>query len=488
MRILYLDLDTLRPDHLGCYGYNRPTSPNIDRIAAEGVRFDRYHCSDAPCLPSRAALMSGRFGIRTGVVGHGGTAADMRLEGASRGFRSRVSGEALPARLRRCGLKTVSISPFAERHSTWSFYAGFSEMHNTGMGGRESAEDVTPTALKWIEQNAGEDNWFLQLNYWDPHTPYRTPEEFGNPFADHPLPDWYTEEVLTAHRASAHPHGLREISMFDNRTDPKYPRHPGELKNMGDFRGMIDGYDCGIAYMDEHIGRIFEALGGQGVMDDLAIIISSDHGENLGELGVYADHSVADAVTTRIPMIVRWPGGVSGGVDEDLHYQLDLPPTLTELLGAEPAAGWDGETYAPAILRGESCGREYLVVSQCAHVCQRGVRFGPWMYIRSYHDGFHPFPTEMLFDVASDPHEQNDLASAHPDVCRQAVHYLNEWHDRMMKRLPEGYDTDPLWTVIKEGGPLHVRGRAREYCEYLKRTDRGSAAEDLRRRHPREFE
>ena len=110
------------------------------------------------------------------------------------------------------------------------------------------------------------------------------------------------------------------------------------------------------------------------------------------------------------------------------------------------------------------------------------------MYIRSYHDGFHPFPTEMLFDVASDPHEQNDLASAHPDVCRQAVHYLNEWHDRMMKRLPEGYDTDPLWTVIKEGGPLHVRGRAREYCEYLKRTDRGSAAEDLRRRHPREFE
>ena len=83
MRILYLDLDTLRPDHLGCYGYHRNTSPNIDRIAAEGVRFDNYHCSDAPCLPSRTALMTGRFGIHTGVVGHGGTAADMRLEGAA---------------------------------------------------------------------------------------------------------------------------------------------------------------------------------------------------------------------------------------------------------------------------------------------------------------------------------------------------------------------------------------------------------------------
>ena len=78
MRILYLDLDALRPDHLGCYGYHRNTSPNIDRIAEQGVRFDNYYCSDAPCLPSRSALTSGRYGIHTGIVGHGGTAATMR--------------------------------------------------------------------------------------------------------------------------------------------------------------------------------------------------------------------------------------------------------------------------------------------------------------------------------------------------------------------------------------------------------------------------
>lgn len=81
MRILYLDLDSLRPDHLGCYGYHRNTSPNIDSIAKEGVTFTNYYCSDAPCLPSRSALMSGRFGIHNGIVGHGGTAADMRREG-----------------------------------------------------------------------------------------------------------------------------------------------------------------------------------------------------------------------------------------------------------------------------------------------------------------------------------------------------------------------------------------------------------------------
>ena len=90
MRILMLDLDTLRPDHLGCYGYARNTSPALDSIARDGVRFDHYHCTDAPCLPSRAALISGRFGIHNGVVNHGGLAADMRPTGIDRDSRSAI--------------------------------------------------------------------------------------------------------------------------------------------------------------------------------------------------------------------------------------------------------------------------------------------------------------------------------------------------------------------------------------------------------------
>src|SRR5438132_1544012 len=76
MRVLYIDIDSLRPDHLGCYGYHRDTSPNIDRVSAEGVRFEHCHVPDAPCLPSRTALFSGRFGIHNGVINHGGAAAD----------------------------------------------------------------------------------------------------------------------------------------------------------------------------------------------------------------------------------------------------------------------------------------------------------------------------------------------------------------------------------------------------------------------------
>ena len=181
--------------------------------------------------------MSGRFGTHTGVVGHGGTAADFRIEGEKRGFADTLGRKSLPA-LRSAGMKTVLVSPFAERHSSWSFYAGFSEMYNTGFGGLESAELVTPTALDWIQRNASKDDWFLHINYWDPHTPYRAPEDFGNPFKDDPLPTWITEEVLAAHQQSVGPHTAQEVSMYDDYTDPRYPRHPGAVRDMSDLRRM----------------------------------------------------------------------------------------------------------------------------------------------------------------------------------------------------------------------------------------------------------
>jgi len=487
MKILYLDLDTLRADHLGCYGYHRNTSPNIDRIAREGVRFTNYYCSDAPCLPSRAALMTGRSGIHTGVMNHSDTTADLRLEGPGRGFRDRLATEAFAASLNKAGFKTVSISPFAERHSAWWSYAGFSEMHNTGKCGMESAEEVTPTVLKWIEQNAAEDNWFLHVNYWDAHGPYRAPKEFGNPFENDPPPPWLTEEVLAEHRKFAGPYSAHEVIVFDTDFGPgtDWPRNPGEMKDLNDIKGLFDGYDCGIRYMDGYIGRLFASLEAQGILDDVAIIISADHGESMGELGVYQVHGCADQATCQIPMIVRWPGGKAGHVDTGLHYNLDLAPTLSELLGKPPMPSWDGQSYAPAVLEGAECGRPSLVISQCALTCQRGVRFGPWLYIRTYHDGIHLYPDEMLFNIEEDPHEQRDLAETRPELCREAVYILNQWHDDMMKTMP--YDTDPLWTVMKEGGPAHARGDLRTYCERLKATGRGDAIEELKRRHPGEF-
>ncbi|MHB9032309.1 MAG: sulfatase family protein [Anaerolineae bacterium] len=489
MRILYLDLDTLRPDHLGCYGYIRNTSPNIDRIAAGGMRFERVYCSDAPCLPSRAALTTGRFGIHNGVVNHGGTQADRPSEGPGRGFRdSLTNGGSWVNLLRSAGLHTCYVGGFGERHSAYWYYAGFHEIYDTAHGGMESAEEVTPTALDWIERHAQDDNWYLHVNYWDAHTPYRAPADFPNYFADDPLPAWLTAETLAAHRQLAGPHGAREVNMYDNRTYPQWPRHPGEVRDLDDWRRLIDGYDTGIRYMDNHIGRLLDALAARGVLDDLVIIVTSDNGENLGELGIYAEHATADAVTCRVPLIVRWPGTApEGGVDAGLHYQLDLLPTMAELLGKPAKAAWDGTAFSGALRGQNQPGRSDLVISQCCHVCQRSVRWEHYLYMRTYHDGYHLFPQEMVYDLASDPHEEHNLAATRPDLCREGAWRLMAWHDAAMASMPPGQTSDPLQVVLAEGGPYHARGFLKGYLERLQTTGRADKADELRRRHPREL-
>ena len=117
MRLLYIDIDALTPSHLGCYGYHRDTSPTIDRLAAEGLRCTNVYTSDAPCLPSRTAMYSGRFGIHTGVVGHGGTAAQPKIEGPTRGFGDLFDAQGLGRSLQRLGFHTAMVSPFGQRHA-----------------------------------------------------------------------------------------------------------------------------------------------------------------------------------------------------------------------------------------------------------------------------------------------------------------------------------------------------------------------------------
>ena len=484
MRVLFIDIDTLRPDHLGCYGYGRGTSPCIDSIAKDGLLFERYYTPNAPCLPSRAALSTGLYGIHTGCVGHGGTGGDMRIDGEFRGFRDRMSEANAFNIFRKAGLKTASISTFAERHSAWWFNAGFDECCNVGGCGMESAEKVTPAAIDWLNRNADNDNWFLHVHYWDPHTPYRAPEGFGNPFENAPLPDnWITPEVFAGHYNSVGPHTARELGMFTDGEDPEYPRAPGSLHNIDDVKRLIDGYDCGIRYADDNIGMIMDLLKKKGLYDDLAIIITSDHGENIGELGIYSEHATADEPTCHIPMIIKWPGGFRG-VDSELRLNIDFAPTVEELLNVKATARRDGMSYANAVLSGKSPGRDHAVLEQCAHVCQRSVIFGDYLYIRTVHCGYHLFDDEMLFDIKNDVHEQRNLAPGNPFLCAQGAKHILDWEYAMMK-VSES-DKDPLWTVMREGGPSHARGELTAYLSRLRETNRSGGADELMRKYPNE--
>lgn len=490
MRFLYIDIDSLRPDHLGCYGYHRETSPHIDRIAGEGVRFNNCYVSDAPCLPSRTALFSGRCGAHTGVVNHGGKFSEMFPDGESRQFRNTIGTTSWMAALRQAGYWTATISPFGERHSAFHWYSGFNEILNTGEGGNELAETVAPHALDWLRRKGASDNWFLHVNFWDPHTPYRTPESWKNEFADDPIPEWYTEEVRQEHWSRPGPMSSREIRGYSDYTDEELPEWVGQYKrqplsaeNMEKSRMMFDGYDMGVRYADYYVGQLINVLEAAGVLDETVIMISADHGENLGELNIYGDHQTADHITSRVPLIVRWPGITNkmAGTDRNgFLYAYDFAATLLELAGAEVPANWDGRSFAQDFKAGNDQGRDDLVLSQAAWCTQRSVRWDDYICIRTYQDAFHGFPEVMLFNLAEDPHEQHNLAEERPDLVAEAMKRLSAWQDDMMRTA--SHPVDPVWGVIQEGGGLH--GNTRQGPSYLKRleaTGRGEWAEHFRK-------
>ena len=485
MRILFVDIDTLRPDHMGCYGYKRNTTPNIDSVA--DMVFTNYYCSDAPCLPSRASLISGMFGIRHGAVGHGGTAADRRLSGASRGFSDQYDTDNFNNIFKKAGMKTVSVSSFPERHSSWWFNAGLDETYNIGGRGGESGERVLPLAMDWLKRHGTEDNWFLHVHFWDPHTPYRAPAEFGEPFADVPLDTWIDEKILREHLKLTGPHSANELNMYNDLENPKLPRYPGKIHDITGLKKFFDGYDTGILYADSLIGKIFAFLREKNIFDDTAIIVTSDHGENMGELGIYGEHGTADCATCRIPMVMKFPGNAKGTVNSQLHYNIDLLPTMAELLGVSVKEQWDGRSYAQTIKMGAKSGQDSLVLSQMAHVCQRSARFGDWLYMRTYHDGYHLFSKEMLFNITSDPHETKDVKNENPEICRMGAKIILDWQDEMM--MKSAYTEDPMWRIMKENGPFHASNGMLERTHYLERleaTGRREGADILRkRRYPR---
>ncbi len=491
MRILFIDIDTLRADHLGCYGYHRDTSPNLDRIARDAVRFENNFVTDAPCLPSRTALWSGRFGFRNGVVGHMGSSADPFNDGCPRGFRDTFDATSWMSALRKAGFYTVTVSPFGERHAAWEWYAGYREMYNPGKGGGERADEVMPTAIDWVARNGKKDDWFLHVNIWDPHTPYRTPDEYGNRFEDDPLPAWMTEELRQTCWEGFGPHSAQELAGHD--PNPawmrRYPRVPAQLDSMESVKRWIDGYDMGIWYADLWVGKLLEALEAQGILDETVIIVSSDHSESQGEFNVWGDHQTADPSVCRVPLLIRWPGITDGGrVDTALHYHFDWAATLIDMAGGEIPDNWDGESYAEAFKAGEEAGRPYLVTSQGAWSVQRAVRFDhegeAWVCLRTYHDGHKDLAPVMLFNLTEDPYMQNNLCDVREDMVNKAMGMLAEWHHAMM--LKSNTNIDPLMTVLREGGPSHTRYQLPKYLERLRATGRAHHAERLAELHPDE--
>ena len=477
MRILYLDIDSLRADHVGCYGYPRHTTPNIDAIASDGVVLEGCYTSDVPCLPSRTAFFGGMFGIQSGVVGHGGTRADPRVDGPSRGFQRALTDRSLAEQLRRGGWHTVSMSSFPHRHSAYQIWEGFAETHDPGGDGLERADVVWELADEWLQAHGRRDSWFLHVNLWDPHAPYDTPLEYGQPFADDAPPAWLTEEVIERQRRSYGPHNA--LKPFGGSRDFTWPRGVGAISDQNSWKAWIDGYDTGIHYADAHIGYLMQRLDQLGVLKETAIVVSADHGENHGELEVFGDHQTADEFTCHVPAVLRWPGvtdDLAGRALSGLVYGVDLSATVLELAGCGIPPSWDGRSFADGLRHGRLEARPSLVLSQGAWACQRSVRWEQYILVRTYHTGWRNQPGLMLFDLAADPHEQRDLAEEHPEIVLIGLGLIERFVRDGLRRAGAH---DPLCDVILDGGPYHAVHCRSEVTEVLRDSGRGELAQWL---------
>lgn len=434
MRIILFDIDSLRPDHLGCYGYPRPTSPNIDRIAAQGMRFDRVYCSDSPCLPSRMALLSGRMGINTGCISNIGPGRDCHIERKPYGGPIEEQ-ETLMRQLRRfTNLEAISITNFADRHCAQWFTHGWTEFISPSIkGGTETAEEVNAVALEWLRKNKGRNHYLLHINYWDVHRAYKVHQSWADRFKGTPAPAWPDEKTLQEY--ASRPGKFTAHGQFRNDQSP-FALMPGKVTNRAEFEHMMLGYDATIACTDHHIQQVLDQLEAQGELEDTVIIITADHGDSFGEHGIYSDHVNADESVHHIPLIICWPGRVKAGTsDGQLRYQLDLAPTLCDMLGAPVPAMWDGQSFAGLLMGEPDAGREYLVWGHATYTIQRAVRTPDFLMIRTY-DSYHyqhHRPVE-LYDMRTDTQLSRDLAADRPEVVRELERLMEQWRQRQLAK------------------------------------------------------
>ncbi|HEX6545492.1 MAG TPA: sulfatase [Bryobacteraceae bacterium] len=308
--VLLITVDTLRADHLSCYGYARRTSPYLDELAREGTRFERAYTVIPLTGPAHLALMTSRYPQENGVRRNGE---------ALLSDRALVT---LPQILRSHGYQTagfVSSWPLLGRLTHLNDYFEHYDETLTRtyqlFNSSRYAEDVTPLALKWLRKHAGHKKpFFLWVHYFDPHSPYISRTGFNPPNVD--------------------------------------PAHPFIPSNDGDMRQRARDYDSEIYYTDHYIGKLLSALDDMHVRDSTLVVVTADHGESLGQHGYVGHGRHLYEGILHIPLIVRFPGHVKAG--KVVHTPvsiIDITPTIVDLTVQNVAAA---KQKVPVVFSGRS--------------------------------------------------------------------------------------------------------------------------------------
>lgn len=435
MKVLFIDIDTLRADHLGCYGYARNTSPHVDGLARDGVLFEKLLCVGVPTHPSHATLYTGRHPISHGIVSHGG-AADLS-----------PSIPVLPELLQARGMATCAIDnlftmkPWFARG--YEFYIDPSFRHRARL--MVTGDEINHRAIPWLRAHAGED-FFLFVHYWEPHTPYLPPLRYRGLF--------YEGDPADPSNTSLS--GLSHQPLGDHWRDTWFPKL---APNVTDAAFVSAMYDSEIRYADDCVAELLAALEETGVAGETLVILTGDHGESLTEHDILFEHHGLYEPTVHVPLIVRWPAGgaVGGRREAGIVQHADFLPTLLEAVGGDLPQGVDGHSFLAALQGAPLPSEERAVVSEeCTWQAKWSLRAGGHKLILAREPDLHGMPMRELYNLEADPGETRNLAEEEPALAHEMEQALEGWIRDQMAR--HGLAEDPL---VAQGITLGRRWRAR---------------------------
>jgi len=442
--VVLIVLDTVRADHLSVYGYSRPTTPGLERLASEGVVFEQALAPAPWTLPSHATLFTGLYPAQ-----HHAGRLHPRLDGHL---------TTLPEILREQGYQTVGFSnntwvsratnfdqgfdDFEDFRGIWRVWRSLSrltavqiyhwvkptQLHGDYSGGA----GVTNVAIRrWFNARRDQDRpFFLFINYLDAHFPYHAPDPYWRKFVEPARLELATELLDTKAQDDA---------------DWTPPPIKWDAKKWG---ALTDLYDGELFYLDAMLTELFDDLRARNLWDDTLVVVTSDHGEHLGEHGLFLHRFSVYEPTLHIPMIMRLPGRLPAGKRFDDWVGLpDVFPTILRLVGVPPPAelhaGLPGKSLVGSpvsVPSGRTLLGDYEVPDNLLPRYRRRTKITDESYfhrgLRSLHEGNWKFiwgtdGRHELYDLAKDPLETNDLVTQLPEQAKAMESRLQAMLDEM---------------------------------------------------------
>jgi arylsulfatase A-like enzyme len=396
--IILVVIDTLRRDHLGLYGYERATSPGLDRLAGESAVFERCIATSSWTKPSTVSLLSGLYPPGHGVHQRAKAPAEIT-------FVSEI--------LRDHGFATAAFSGNVHVSPTFGMAQGFDHFRSAriqGTGTYPEAADLLDAALGWLGEHPDEPS-FLYVHLMNVHGPYRSTDEQRRRFVVEPRSRFeFKNELWTRIMRDGDLAARSEVSEA----------------HLNDLRGR---YDAAVAHTDAALATFLDTLAADGTLDRTLLVVTSDHGEELFEHGGFGHRRTLYGEVVEIPLLIRDPdrSGAPTRIATPVSL-VDIPATILDwagLSGAEESFA-DGRSLLP-LMRGEAAGADFadrLLIAELdegetarVQLVQRGS-----LRLVGIQNDYRGRTNEIeLFDIEADPHERVDLSGERPDELRELL-------------------------------------------------------------------